>query len=93
MKLKEFLKQSEAYDPKEYAAAKRDVVKLRAQCKKIVQMMEKAAEQYKKIHGGAPSSHDVLYNTHRRWKDAKQNAEVAYEGWFGYLDHDDDYIK
>ncbi len=45
------------------------------------------------MHGGAPVSHNVLYNTFKDFEDLARNASAKYGGWFGYLNADDDYIK
>jgi len=93
MKLRKFLELSEAYNPKDYAASKRDVKKLEMKCNKVVKMMKEIASEYKKMHGGAPTSHDVLWNTFKDFEDIERSASTKYGGWFGYLAHDDDYIK
>ena len=93
MNLKTFLKLEEAWDPKEYAATKRDVKSLQMKCNKAVKIMDEIAKDFKKMHGGAPVSHNVLYNTFKDFEDLARNASAKYGGWFGYLNADDDYIK
>ena len=91
--LKEFLKESEAYDPKDYAATKRDVLKLEMKCNKAVRLLYECAKLFEKIHGGAPMSHTVLYNNKNKFKDLARDADVAFDSWFSFLKSDGDYIK
>ena len=48
---------------------------------------------FEKIHNGAPISHTVLYNNKNKFKDLASNADVTFDGWFGFLKADGDYIK
>jgi hypothetical protein len=91
--LKEFLKVSEAYDPKDYAATKRDVKKLEMKCNKAVKMLTEIANDFEKIHGGAPVSHTVLYKNKNKFKDLARDADVLFSSWFDFLYEDGDYIK
>jgi len=93
MKLKEFLKMSEAYDPKEYAATKRDVKSLQMKCNKAAKLLSDIAKDFEKIHGGAPVSHTVLYKNKNKFKDLAQSADVLFDSWFDFLYEDGDYIK
>lgn len=93
MKLSKFLELSEAWDPKDYAASKSDVKKLENKCNKAVKLLQEIAKDYKKMHGGAPVGHDVLWNTYKDFEDVARHAATKFGGWFGYLKHDDDYIK
>jgi len=51
------------------------------------------AKDFEKMHGGAPASHDVLWNTKKDFQDIARNAEAKFDGWFGFLEADGDYIK
>ena len=51
------------------SSQKRDVKKLEMKCNKVVKMMKEIASEYKKMHGGAPTSHDVLWNTFKDFED------------------------
>ena len=93
MKLKDFLKLDEAWDPKDYAATKRDVKSLQMKCNKAVKILGDIAKDFEKMHGGAPASHDVLWNTKKDFQDIARNAEAKFDGWFGFLEADGDYIK
>jgi len=93
MNLKEFLKLSEAYDPKEYAATKRDVKKLEMKCKKAEKLLADISKDFVKIHNGAPSSHTVLYNHKYKFNDLARDASVLFDSWFSFLYEDGDYIK
>jgi len=93
LSLKEFLKESEAYDPKEYAATKRDAKKLEMKCKKAEKLLKDISKDFEKIHGGAPISHTVLYNNKNKFKDLASSASVLFESWFDFLYEDGDYIK
>ena len=49
----------EDWDPKDYAATKRDVKKLEMKCNKVVKMLTEIAKDFEKMHNGAPISHTV----------------------------------
>ena len=83
----------EDWDPKDYAASKSDVKKLENKCKKVVKMLNDIAKDFEKMHNGAPISHTVLYNNKNKFKDLASGADTTFDGWFGFLKADGDYIK
>jgi len=83
----------EDWDPKDYAATKRDVKKLEMKCKKAEKLLDDIAKDFEKMHGGAPISHNVLYNNKNKFKDLARDASVLFSSWFDFLYEDGDYIK
>ena len=83
----------EDWDPKDYAASKSDVKKLEGKCKKAVKMLKEIAKDFAKMHKGAPISHTVLYNNRNKFEDLARDADTTFDGWFGFLRADGDYIK
>jgi hypothetical protein len=83
----------EGWDPKDYAATKRDVLRLQMKCNKAVKLLYECAKLFEKIHNGAPISHTVLYNNKNKFKDLARDADTTFDGWFGFLKADGDYIK
>ena len=45
------------------------------------------------MHKGAPISHTVLYNNRNKFEDLARDADTTFDGWFGFLKADGDYIK
>ena len=83
----------EDWDPKDYAASKSDVKKLESKCKKAVKLLKEITKDFEKMHKGAPISHTVLYNNRNKFEDLARDADTTFDGWFGFLKADGDYIK
>jgi arsenate reductase-like glutaredoxin family protein len=88
IKLKEFLKASDAIKEDVIPARKRDVKSMEMKANKIVKMMKELAKDFKKVHG---TKENQLWNQFKDFEELARKASTEYGGWFGFV-YDSDYV-